>query len=88
MLFRSVYMNYLRFLHGHKKCRLFPFHYEKFVLGKLRFNPLRQYLEDPKALEYLVKNRNNINYAQVYNYIKQFLLNPSWDEHPPLNSNV
>ena len=78
------YMNYLRFINVTRKCRLFPLPYENYVVGRLGYNPLRNYLENPRALEYLVRNRTAINYPQVRQYVKQFVLNPAWDEEPPL----
>lgn len=79
-----VFMNYLRFLNRTKKCRLFPASYEDYVVKQLKFNPLRNHLDNPRALHYLVKHRKLINYRQVGEYVKKFILNPSWDEAPPL----
>jgi len=79
-----VFMNYLRFLNHTKKCRLFPANYEDYLVKQLKFNPLRNYLNNPRALHYLVRHRKLINYREVGEYVKKFVLNPSWDESPPL----
>lgn len=79
-----VFMNYLRFLNYTKNCRLFPAKYEEYLVKKLKFNPLRNYLTDSRALAYLVKHRRAINYRRVHRYVEDFVTNPSWDQAPPL----